>query len=87
MFIEMVAGIREEAVQFLFSVEIKQSWPEVKAQQPAQLTYSAPTEQGKVDVRKEANPKAVGGAKAPQRPTQAPPKPSQSGQGSSFFKN
>ncbi len=87
MFMEMMAGIREEAVQFLFNVEIKQSLPEVQAQQPAQLTYSAPTEQGKVDVHKEANPKAVGGAKAPQRPTQAPPKLSQSGQGSSFFKN
>ena len=87
MFMEMMAGIREEAVQFLFNVEIKQSLPEVQAQQPAQLTYSAPTEQGKVDVRKEANPKAVGGAKAPQRPTQAPLKPSQGVQGSSFFKN
>jgi preprotein translocase subunit SecA len=87
MFLEMMAGIREEAVQFLFNVEIKQSLPEVQAQQPAQLTYSAPTEQGKVDVRKEPNPKAVGGAKAPQRPTQAPPKLAQGGQGSSFFKN
>jgi preprotein translocase subunit SecA len=87
MFLEMMTGIREEAVQFLFNVEIKQSLPEVQAQQPAQLTYSAPTEQGKVDVRKEPNPNAVGGAKAPQRPTQAPPKLAQGGQGSSFFKN
>jgi preprotein translocase subunit SecA len=87
MFLEMMAGIREEAVQFLFNVEIKQSLPEVQAQQPAQLTYSAPTEQGKVDVRKEPNPKAVGGAKAPQRPIQALPKLAQGGQGSSFFKN
>ena len=87
MFIEMMAGIREEAVQFLFNVEIKQSLPEVQVQQPEQLTYSAPTEQGKVDVHKEANPTVVGSSKASQRPTQAPPRPPQGGQGSSFFKN
>ena len=87
MFLEMTAGIREEAVQFLFNVEIKQSLPEDQAQQPEQLTYSAPTEQGKVDVHKEANPKATGAAKGPQRPTQVPPKSSQGGQGSSFFKS
>ena len=87
MFIEMMAGIREEAVQFLFNVEIKQSLPEVQVQQPEQLTYSAPTEQGKVDVHKEANPTGAGSTKASQRPTQAPPRPPQGGQGSSFFKN
>jgi preprotein translocase subunit SecA len=87
MFIEMMAGIREEAVQFLFNVEIKQSLPEVQGQQPEQLTYSAPTEQGKVDVHKEANTTVVGSTKASQRPTQAPPRPPQGGQGSSFFKN
>jgi preprotein translocase subunit SecA len=87
MFIEMMAGIREEAVQFLFNVEIKQSLPEVQVQQPEQLTYSAPTEQGKVDVHKEANTTVVGSTKASQRPTQAPPKPPQGGQGSSFFKS
>jgi len=87
MFMEMMAGIREEAVQFMFNVEIKQSLPEVQGQQPEQLTYSAPTEQGRVDVHKEANPKAIGTTKAPQRATQAPPKPPQGGQGSSFFKS
>jgi preprotein translocase subunit SecA len=87
MFIEMMAGIREEAVQFLFNVEIKQSLPEVQVQQPEQLTYSAPTEQGKVDVHKEANTTVVGSTKASQRPTQAPPRPPQGGQGSSFFKS
>ena len=87
MFMEMMAGIREEAVQFLFNVEIKQSLPEVQGQQPEQLTYSAPTEQGKVDVHKEANPKAIGATKGAQRPTQAPPRPTQGGQGSSFFKS
>jgi preprotein translocase subunit SecA len=86
MFTEMMAGIREEAVQFLFNVEIKQSVPEVKTEQPAQLTYSAPTEQGQVDVRKEANPKAAGVQKVSPRPVVPPKKPEQSGPGSSFFR-
>ena len=81
MFLEMMAGVREEAVQFLFNVEIKQNLPEVQQEQPAQLTYSAPTEQGKVDVHKESTKKV-----APPAPVQ-PKKPDQGGQGSSFFKN
>jgi preprotein translocase subunit SecA len=81
MFLEMMAGVREEAVQFLFNVEIKQNLPEVQQEQPAQLTYSAPTEQGKVDVHKESTKKV-----APPAPVQ-PQKPDQGGQGSSFFKN
>ena len=81
MFLEMMAGVREEAVQFLFNVEIKQNLPEVQQEQPAQLTYSAPTEQGKVDVHKESTKKV-----APPAPVQ-PTKPDQGGQGSSFFKN
>ena len=86
MFTEMMAGIREEAVQFLFNVEIKQSVPEVKTEQPAQLTYSAPTEQGQVDVHKEANPKAAGVQKVSPRQVVPPKKPEQSGPGSSFFR-
>ena len=81
MFLEMMAGVREEAVQFLFNVEIKQNLPEVQQEQPAQLTYSAPTEQGKVDVHKESTKKV-----APPAPVQ-PKKPDQGGQGSAFFKN
>ena len=81
MFLEMMAGVREEAVQFLFNVEIKQNLPEVQQEQPAQLTYSAPTEQGKVDVHKESTKRV-----APSAPVQ-PKKPDQGGQGSSFFKN
>ena len=81
MFLEMMAGVREEAVQFLFNVEIKQNLPEVQQEQPAQLTYSAPTEQGKVDVHKESTKKVT-----PPAPVQ-PKKPDQGGQGSSFFKN
>ena len=81
MFLEMMAGVREEAVQFLFNVEIKQNLPEVQQEQPAQLTYSAPTEQGKVDVHKESTKKVTPPAPVP------PKKPDQGGQGSSFFKN
>ena len=81
MFLEMMAGVREEAVQFLFNVEIKQNLPEVQQEQPAQLTYSAPTEQGKVDVHKESTNRV-----APPAPVQ-PKKPDQGGQGSAFFKN
>ncbi|MFM1950877.1 MAG: preprotein translocase subunit SecA [Actinomycetota bacterium] len=76
MFTDMMAGIREEAVQFLFNIEIKQAEPQQPQQlQPQQLTYSAPDEQGGVDVHKES---------APAKPAQ---KPQQGGQGSSFFKN
>ena len=76
MFIDMMAGIREEAVQFLFNIELKQAEPQVEVQQPAQLTFSAPDENGEADSHKEPNP-AV-------KPVQ---KPNQGGAGSSFFKN
>jgi preprotein translocase subunit SecA len=76
MFIDMMAGIREEAVQFLFNIELKQAEPQVEVQQPQQLTFSAPDENGEADSHKEPNP-AV-------KPVQ---KPKQGGAGSSFFKN
>jgi len=76
MFIDMMAGIREEAVQFLFNIELKQAEPQVEVQQPQQLTFSAPDENGEADSHNEPNP-AV-------KPVQ---KPKQGGAGSSFFKN
>jgi preprotein translocase subunit SecA len=76
MFIDMMAGIREEAVQFLFNIELKQAEPQVEVQAPQQLTFSAPDENGEVDSHNEPNP-AV-------KPVQ---KPKQGGSGSSFFKN
>jgi preprotein translocase subunit SecA len=78
MFSEMMAGVREEAVQFLFNVEIKQNTPELPQTPPAQLNYSAPSEQGGVAVKSEQ----------PQRKLAPAPlqKPKQSGPGSSFFK-
>ena len=79
MFTDMMAGVREEAVQFLFNVEIKQSTPEIPQTPPTQLTYSAPTEQGGVAVRSNQEVRRV----APQAPDT---KPKPGGQGSSFFK-
>jgi preprotein translocase subunit SecA len=46
MFQEMMAAIREEAVQLMFNLEVKQNVPDIAQQQPQQLTYSAPSEQG-----------------------------------------
>ena len=74
MFSDMMAGIREEAVQFLFNVEVRTTVAEPQAQaMPAGLTYTAPSEQGAAEQKTEVR-----------RPPQQPPK---GGQGSSFFKN
>jgi len=83
MFQDMMAGIREEAVQFLFKVEIKKSVPDIAQEQPQQLTYSAPSEQGGVQVKNQ------NGQQAPKqtRPTPPPQPPKTGGAGSSFFKN
>jgi preprotein translocase subunit SecA len=78
MFSDMMAGVREEAVQFLFNVEIRQSTPEIPQTPPAQLTYSAPSEQGGAEVKKVQPVKK-------QAPS-TPENPKSSGQGSSFFK-
>ena len=78
MFSEMMAGVREEAVQFLFNVEVKQSAPDIPQTPPTQLTYSAPSEQGGAEVKK-AQP-------VKKQAPQPPQKPKPSGPGSSFFK-
>jgi len=77
MFQDMMAAIREEAVQLMFNLEVKQSVPDVTQQQPQQLTYSAPSEQGGVEVQQK-NPGKDNSDQNPQR---------NSGQGSAFFKN
>lgn len=77
MFQEMMAAIREEAVQLMFNIEVKQNVPDVSQQQPQQLTYSAPSEQGDVEVQKQSAQKPEGNQN-PQKST---------GQGSAFFKN
>ena len=74
MFSDMMAGIREEAVQFLFNVEVRQAVVEPQAQpMPAGLTYTAPSEQGTAEQKP--------------APRVNPQAPKQGGQGSSFFKN
>ena len=75
MFQEMMAAIREEAVQLMFNLEVKQAVPDVTQQQPQQLTYSAPSEQGGVEVQQQKSGNDDSG--------QQPPKTS----GSAFFKN
>jgi preprotein translocase subunit SecA len=82
MFQDMMVGIREEAVQFLFNVEIKKSVPDIAQEQPQQLTYSAPSEQGGVQVKNQN-----GEAPKQTRPTPPPQPPKTGGAGSSFFKN
>ena len=77
MFQDMMAAIREEAVQLMFNLEVKQSVPDVTQQQPQQLTYSAPSEQGGVEVQQ----KDPGKENSDQNPPRNP------GQGSAFFKN
>ena len=77
MFQEMMAAIREEAVQLMFNLEVKQAVPDVTQQQPQQLTYSAPSEQGGVEVQQQKSGSEDSG--------QQPPK--NSGSGSAFFKN
>ena len=80
MFMQMMGGIREEAVQFLFNVEIKQNVPEVVSVAPSELTYTAPDEQGGVEIHDEPTPKPIS-----QKPPVSKQKPQ--GPGSSFFKN
>ncbi len=77
MFQEMMAAIREEAVQLMFNLEVKQTVPDVSQQQPQQLTYSAPSEQGGLEVLQEGADVDGSGQEPPKSP----------GQGSAFFKN
>ena len=86
MFQDMMAGVREEAVQFLFNVEIKQSIPEVGQEIPQQLTYSAPAEQGGVKVQRSEAP-AANEPKKPAAPAPQAQKPKPAGEGSSFFRS
>ena len=91
MFQDMMAAVREEAVQFLFNVEIKQNVPDLSQNVPQQLTYSAPSEQGGVKVERDQSTESKTQRVAPSaKPAAAPPKPSNKGgkpaEGSSFFK-
>ncbi|MEY4714520.1 MAG: preprotein translocase subunit SecA, partial [Actinomycetota bacterium] len=72
MFQQMMAAIREESISFLFNLEIKQNAPQLATPQPAQMVFSAPSEQGAVETHEE-------------KPRPAS-KPNQTGPGSSFFR-
>jgi preprotein translocase subunit SecA len=78
MFQQMMGGIREESVQFLFNIEIQTQQP--AAAQPEQLTYSAPNEDGAAEVHQEHNSAADAQGSATQKPQQGE-------KGSSFFRN
>jgi hypothetical protein len=58
----------------MFNLEVKQNVPDMAQQQPQQLTYSAPSEQGEAEVQVEN-----------EKSSNNPPK--QGGQGSAFFRN
>ncbi|MDE2386396.1 MAG: preprotein translocase subunit SecA [Actinomycetales bacterium] len=75
MFQQMMGGIREESIQFLFNLEIQVEQKPVA--QPTELTYSAPSEDGSAEIHQERI--------APSVAQQAKPEPGQ--KGSSFFKN
>jgi len=95
MFMEMMAGIREETVSTMFRVEIKKA-PELEQPKPGELTLSAPTEGGGVRVQQgdkvqespATQPAAAKGQtlNRAQRRAQAK-KPPRTGPGSSFFKS
>jgi preprotein translocase subunit SecA len=95
MFMEMMAGIREETVSTMFRVEIKKA-PELEQPKPGELTLSAPTEGGGVRVQQgdkveESPATQPAGSKGQtlnraQRRAQAK-KPPRTGPGSSFFKS
>jgi preprotein translocase subunit SecA len=96
MFQQMMAAIREESVAFLFNLEIKQAEAPELNPQPAQLLFSAPSEQGGVSVQSAGGTGGKAGAgpkpvtkqppRPPQRAAKQPPKPP-TGPGSSFFKS
>ena len=74
MFQQMMGGIREESIQFLFNLEVQVQ--QTPAPQPTQLTYSAPSEDGTAEIHQERSAPAS---------QQSKPEPGQ--KGSSFFKN
>jgi preprotein translocase subunit SecA len=93
MFQQMMAAVREESITFLFNLEIKQAEVPELTPQPAQLVFSAPSEQGGVSVQrgdtaasKGAPNRKAGPQPVTRKPPPQPPKP-QTGPGSSFFKN
>jgi preprotein translocase subunit SecA len=92
MFQQMMGAIREETVGFMFNLEVQVEKAadhtevaakglERPASNQAQLTYTAPAEDGHAETRGAQNRRAAAGQPAPEA------KKPNNGQGSSFFKN
>jgi preprotein translocase subunit SecA len=79
MFQQMMGAIKEESIGFLFNLEVEVSEAPAPVVDQAQLTYSAPSEDGGTEVHG-----AEAQKETPAAPTQ---KPESGGQGSSFFRN
>jgi len=79
MFQQMMGSIKEESIGFLFNLEVEVQAAPAPVIDQAQLTYSAPSEDGSTEVHG-----AGAQNEAPAAPTQ---KPASGGQGSSFFRN
>ncbi|MEY4043271.1 MAG: hypothetical protein RL529_838 [Actinomycetota bacterium] len=79
MFQQMMGAIKEESIGFLFNLEVEVSEVPAPVVDQAQLTYSAPSEDGSTEVHG-----ADAQKETPAAPTQ---KPESGGQGSSFFRN
>jgi preprotein translocase subunit SecA len=79
MFQQMMGAIKEESIGFLFNLEVESEPAPAPVVDQAQLTYSAPSEDGSTEVH---------GAGAPAAPAQTQTqKPEAGGQGSSFFRS
>ena len=81
MFQQMMGGIKEESIGFLFNVEVQVESAPAPVVDASQLTYIAPNEDGAAEAHG-ANERQA--QVPPTTPTQ---KPEQGGQGSSFFKS
>jgi preprotein translocase subunit SecA len=79
MFQQMMGAIKEESIGFLFNLEVEVTEVPTPAVDQAQLTYSAPSEDGSTEVHG-----AEAQKETPAAPTQ---KPESGGQGSSFFRS
>ena len=85
MFQQMMGAIKEETIGFMFNVEVQVT--EVTEPEDAELTYSAPSETGDVEVQNQT-PQHNPGAQAERTkpPAQTQQGQTANGQGSSFFK-
>ena len=57
MFQQMMAGVREDAITMLFSIELQKT-PDLEAPRPAHLIFSAPNEQGEVATKSDDEPES-----------------------------